>query len=438
MSEQNSNKTQVYAFDQGVKMSKYQPIDIKPSYSLNYTMNGHLNQNFKTYRDLYDDSPTNNSIINAFTNYIYGAGLKLEGGNINQYVDDDDVKLSVKDLKQNGGFSFLVYWMDGKPLRLSYIDIEKIAIVLKKGTFEHESYVFSNDWNDLSRYKKIPYPKFTGKYNGNKIELLYVKNLSKHIFPVPDYISGISWCKVEAELANTAINFMYNSINTTKVINFNGGRFDSDVEAKAQADRVRKEYGGSGSAGRIIVSFQQGAEYSTTVDEITPPDLNQQNVFFTEEAERSIIKAHSAHPFLFSGTQQSTGFSNNAEERTQNLQDMYRRNINPFREVSINGLLPFFKLINPSAKLYFEDFDKVEEIETDAPLLDETTLNSQAQLKGSVGGVQSLLEVQASFAQGTTSYESAIAILDLIFGFNRAQAIRLLGNPQPTQTTEIL
>jgi hypothetical protein len=40
-----------------------------------------------------------------------------------------------------------------------------------------------------------------------------------------------------------------------------------------------------------------------------------------------------------------------------------------------------------------------------------------------------LLEVQASYAAGTTTYESAIAILDLIFGFRRDQAVRLLGNP---------
>lgn len=67
--------------------------------------------------------------------------------------------------------------------------------------------------------------------------------------------------------------------------------------------------------------------------------------------------------------------------------------------------------------------------------VDEKTVDAQAALKGSVGGVQALLNVQASYAAGTTSYESAIAILDLIFGFTREQAVRLLGDPQtPTQT----
>lgn len=436
MIEQDSNKTsQTFAFKGEVFMSKHQPIDIKPSYSELYTMNGFNNRNFKTYSDLYDDSTTNNAVIDSFTNYIYGEGLNLLGGNISKYLDGEDARMAVKDLKIQGGFCMLVYWMNEKPLRLNYIDIEKVAIVLERGTYKHKSYYFSLDWDDISRYPKKQYPKFTGKYNGNKIELIYVKNLSKKIFPQPDYLPCVNWCKFEAELSNSGISFIENSIDSLTVINVNNGRIDDEVEAKKKADDLRETVTGSRNKGKVVVNFQEGAELSTTIDKITPPDLNQQNVFFSEEAERNIIKGHKAHPILFSSSQTSTGFSNNAEERTQALQDMYRRNINPFREVFINGLMPFFKLINPSAQLQFIDFDKVDELEEETKPLDNTTLNAQAQLKGSVGGVQSLLEVQASYVSGTTSYESAIAILDLIFGFNREQAIRLLGNPKPTAET---
>ena len=119
------------------------------------------------------------------------------------------------------------------------------------------------------------------------------------------------------------------------------------------------------------------------------------------------------------------------------------------RGVILNGLNQVFNVIDPSIKLDFEDYKEETEITnadnnvvSETPVietLDAKTLDAQAQLKGSVGGVQSLLEVQSSYAAGTTSYESAIAILDLIFGFNREQAIRLLGNPEKTtETTTIL
>jgi hypothetical protein len=38
------------------------------------------------------------------------------------------------------------------------------------------------------------------------------------------------------------------------------------------------------------------------VDRISPPELNQQNVFYAEEAERKLIVAHSAPPVLFAGS----------------------------------------------------------------------------------------------------------------------------------------
>jgi hypothetical protein len=48
------------------------------------------------------------------------------------------------------------------------------------------------------------------------------------------------------------------------------------------------------------------------VDRISPPELNQQNVF-AEEAERKLIVAHSAPP-VFAGSNNGSGFSSNADE----------------------------------------------------------------------------------------------------------------------------
>jgi hypothetical protein len=57
-------------------------------------------------------------------------------------------------------------------------------------------------------------------------------------------------------------------------------------------------------------------------------------------------------------------------------------------------------------------------------------LAAQANLRGSVGGVQGILEIQRSFTEGTTSKVSALSILELIYGFSNENALRLLGNPK--------
>lgn len=51
------------------------------------------------------------------------------------------------------------------------------------------------------------------------------------------------------------------------------------------------------------------------------------------------------------------------------------------------------------------------------------------------GGVQALLQVQASYSLKTTTFESAIAILKIIFGFTKEESILLLGSPE-IETTQ--
>lgn len=68
----------------------------------------------------------------------------------------------------------------------------------------------------------------------------------------------------------------------------------------------------------------------------------------------------------------------------------------------------------------------------------EEELKAQAMLKGSVGGVQGILELQKSVAIGATDKAAAIAILELVYGFTKQEATDIIGNPQqviPIQQT---
>lgn len=67
---------------------------------------------------------------------------------------------------------------------------------------------------------------------------------------------------------------------------------------------------------------------------------------------------------------------------------------------------------------------------------DERTLEAQAQLRGSVGGVQGILSIQASVSQGITTYDAAIGTLEILYGFTPEQSKILLGDPAPTTPTD--
>jgi hypothetical protein len=130
------------------------------------------------------------------------------------------------------------------------------------------------------------------------------------------------------------------------------------------------------------------------------------------------------------------------------LKILYRKKINPLRDILTSGLKKVLDLIDAEMVPWFKDFEEEDKLETngnkeantatvvtatgsiDTVSLDEKTLSAQANLKGSVGGVQALLDIQASYSAGTTTYESAISMLDIIFGYNRDQAVKLLGEPE--------
>lgn len=377
------NKPQNFTFEKTEKMSLFQPINIKPVLGRNYILNGHNNRNFKTYQDAYDDSPTNQSIINAFVNFIYGEGLHnsstISDIDINVFLSKEDVKLICKDYKLYGGFSVQIVWdsnvSEKRPLKIKYIPVYKLGVNYDIQSMEINGYWYSYDWDRQYNYRPVLYPKFQGSYNGNDLEILTVKRAhAEPFFPIPDYISGIPWAQAEGELANAALNHFKNGLGEITVINYNGGRMATPELAKKEADKTRENIGGSSNNGKIMVSFNEDAQFSTTVDRVSPPDLNQQNVFFSEEAERKIIVSHSAPPILFTGSNTGSGFSSNADEIEVATNALYRRHINPMREVIIDGLSTIFRLIDSTIILDFKDFE-AEKLEEEEQEQEESNIN---------------------------------------------------------------
>jgi hypothetical protein len=370
----NTNTNNVHVFEGAVKMSAFQDIDIKPLYGRKWITNGIDNSNFKTYKNAYDDSPTNSSIINAFVNYVFGEGLiDVKGGekcytNIKSIISQEDALLIVQDYKTYGGYAAQIIWNSAtniankKPIKIEYMPIYKLGVNYD-GANKVDGYWYSYDWGNRARYKPAMYPKFSGKYKGKNLEILYVRRpTAEPFFPVPDYLSGIYWAKVEGELAYAAQNHFKNCLTAMTVINYNNGRISDKEVAKTEADKVRKRVTGSENQGATIVSFNDGAEESVIVDQLHPPELNQQNVFYAEEAERKLIVAHSAPPVLFAGSNNGGGFSSNADEIAVATKGLYRRHIKPMREIILNGLQSVFDLIDTEIYLDFKDFEEEETI----------------------------------------------------------------------------
>lgn len=368
--DSHTNKgLQTFAFEGSKeKFSAFQPIDIKPRQGQDWILNGNNNINFKTYKDAYDDSPTNSAIIDAYVAYTYGEGLidNTTKGNLKKYLSDEDALMIVNDFKIYGGYAVQVIWNEREktPIKIKYIPVYKLGVRYDMESLEVKGYWFSYDWQNKYKYTPKFYPRFTGVYSGNPLEILLVRRpTAEPFFPVPDYLSGIPWAKVEGELGNSAINHFKNGLTALTVINYNQGRQATPELAREEAKKVRDMATGSENQGKVIVSFNDSLEEAVAVDQLSPPELNQQNVFYAEEAERKLIVSHSAPPILFSGSNQGNGFSNNADEIAVATKMLYRKKINPMREIICRGLKEVFDLINAEIMPWFKDYEEEKELE---------------------------------------------------------------------------
>ena len=373
MSTSDSKNSRIYSFGKE-NFSNFLPVDVKPVFYRNWVTNGENNKTFKIFKDAYDDSPTNASIINGYISYIFAEGLIDKGGiNIDKYISQEDTQLAIADLKMYGGFSLQVIWnkneSNRKPLRVEYMPIYKLGINYEQTTNVVDGYWFSYDWENKYKYKPTFYPKFTGTYiEGQNLEVLYVRRpTSEPFFPIPDYLSGVNWARMEGEIANSGYNYFRNTLSELTVVNVNNGYIEDEELAQQKANKMREDVTGSDKSGRVLVRFNDTAEDAIVIDRIAPSEMSQHNVFYSEEAERMLIKAHSAPPILFSGSNSGSGFSSNADEREIALKDLYRRNINPFRLTFLNGVYEVFKLIDDNIKLDFKDFETEDKLDVVEP-----------------------------------------------------------------------
>lgn len=99
-----------------------------------------------------------------------------------------------------------------------------------------------------------------------------------------------------------------------------------------------------------------------------------------------------------------------------------------------NSLGDIFKAIEAKMQPIFAQYIPKQVVEINGTFGEDAELarqqaEAQANLKGTVGGVQGILQIQQSVSQGITQREAAIALLGTIYGFDRVKAEEILGQP---------
>lgn len=326
--------------------------------------------NFFQYMiDRYNNSTTNNSVINNISKLIYGRGLDATDSNKkpNEYAQmmmlfrKDIVKKQILDLKMLGQCIFQVIYDKGKK---SIIRIEHSPIQLwrpkkcnDKG--EIEGYYFSNNWEDTKKFPPKFYPAF-GMGGSELLEILWVGNytVGQKYFSNVDYIGSLPYAKLEEEIAAYLINDVQNGFSPTTVVNFNNGIPDEE-EQQITANKVKTQLTGS-TGKRVIVSFNSDETKKTTVDTVALNDAPKHYEYLAQESRDKILLGHGVVSGLQFGIPSANGFSSNADELKNAIILFDNMVIRPFQDTYLDAVDKILQFNEISLNLYFKTLQPLE------------------------------------------------------------------------------
>ncbi len=261
-----------------VNLSSYTSPEIVEKSNKQWVAYGSDNNFFGHLISNYENSPTNNAIINAISQQIYGLGLDASDSSRRpeQYAKmltmfhKDCVQKLCFDLKLMGQCAMqVIYSKDRKTIaQVAHIPVENLRAEKCNEKGEIEGYFYSDDWSNVkprTELKRIP------AYGSSKesIEIIYVKpyRAGYKYYSSPDYTGCLQWCEIESEVSNFHLNNVQGSFSPNTLIQFNNGTPNAE-ERQNLENRIAQKFTGTGG-NKFILAFNDNQDAAATVETIT-------------------------------------------------------------------------------------------------------------------------------------------------------------------------
>jgi hypothetical protein len=146
-------------------------------------------------------------------------------------------------------------------------------------------------------------------------------------------------------------------------VGFSNG-IPSSEERKIIERQLNQKFAGSGNAGKILITFNDGKETSPTIEPIQMNDAQSAWEGMSKQAVNQILAGHRVtSPILFGIRSEGGGLGNNADE----LRDAYSLFNNtvviPFQNTLLKGLEKIFKVNDINLDLYFKSLKPADFID---------------------------------------------------------------------------
>jgi hypothetical protein len=426
-------------------------VDDYISRGSNYVWFGETNLYPQILNQLYISAPMHQACVNFKKYSLIGNGYEWDGYDnlsvaekiaIKQFETMSSFKKNLQRIaldwiKHGRVIALLKY--DKEHKRYSHfkiIDPENIRNV-HVGLFNDKPthFFYSKDWaRSTSQLTMSAYR------NGNTDEwqIIEIRNEVGGFksYGMPDWVSSANWQKVGADIALLHKSAIENGIQPSVIYKY--PYIMSPDERSTWEQGMRKNAKGAKNYGRAMKVESLSKDQQPDIDVVSTTDNHALFEQTSKEYKEEVAISHNINPALMGvRVAGSLGASEEIEFSAEQFKKLW---VNSNREVVEDFVNDLASICGVTQNITIKETDilTVKELlenggastENGVALPSDKEADARAQLKGSVGGVQGIIQIQTSVAEGLTDRGSAIALLELIYGFSNAEATRLLGDVQ--------
>ena len=332
--------------------------------------------------DLFLGSAINGALIKSIGAMIYGEGLAATNVDDNtdtkeSYLrltelldnsDDDVLKDLAMDLKLFGGCYVNVIWSRDRSriAKMKHIPAQYIRSG-KMIDGEIDTYYYSANWakHKKAEYRPRPYRAFSTEDRSSASQILMIRDKNPALFYgfAPDYVAATDWIQMELEIAQFHLSNITSGMTPSMHVGFSNG-VPTDEERRTIERQLNAKFAGSGNAGKILITFNDGKETAPIIEPIQMNDAQSAWEGMSKQAVNQILAGHRVtSPILFGIRSEGGGLGNNADE----LRDAYSLFNNtviiPFQHTLLKGLEKIFRVNDINLDLYFKSLKPADFID---------------------------------------------------------------------------
>lgn len=364
-----------------INLASYTKPEVIEQKNRDWVDYGADNNYYQYLIDRFQGSPTNNAIINAVSDLIYGKGIDAADSHrkpdqyaaMRSLIHESCLRKVTSDLKLMGQAAFqVIYSKDGRQVaQVEHMPIQTLRAEKCNEEGDIEAYYYCANWEKLGPNDKPERFSAFGTSN-DSIEILVIRpyRAGFYYYSPVDYQGGLPYAELEEEVANYHINNIKNGLAPSMMINFNNGVPDEEERMEIER-KIREKFSGSSNAGNFILAFNESKELAATIDAVPLSDAPAQYEFLSSEAMQKLMVAHRVTSPMLLGIKDDSGLGNNAEEIETATLLFDNTVIRPFQNLIISAIDQILAVNGIALDLYFRTLQPLEFIDRSAAITQE-------------------------------------------------------------------